>query len=212
MLERMYSPRMKVCARCKTQLSTTKYCFGCRPLAYKELQRRIDREREATGRSKRRYLEDERVRSRARARAQRERQAICRWEDDGGAPMRPLVEETPLLRRCSTCGNDLPIGRFLKKGSGRLRSNCSVCDEPRRIRYRAVRRRREVAAQRERITAADLRRMGDRQGWKCGCGCGRDIRYEYEVDHIQALARGGEHTLKNLQLMAPICNRRKGAR
>jgi 5-methylcytosine-specific restriction endonuclease McrA len=32
------------------------------------------------------------------------------------------------------------------------------------------------------------------------------------VDHVQPLAKGGKHCLRNLQLLDPIENRRKGAR
>jgi 5-methylcytosine-specific restriction endonuclease McrA len=64
----------------------------------------------------------------------------------------------------------------------------------------------------ERITAADLRLIGERQGWRCGCGCGRVIRHEYHVDHKVALSRGGAHVRANLQLLAAICNLKKGSR
>jgi 5-methylcytosine-specific restriction endonuclease McrA len=49
-----------------------------------------------------------------------------------------------------------------------------------------------------------------RQNGMCACGCGRDIRYRFHVDHRKAIANGGRHARDNLQLMAPICNLRKG--
>ena len=63
-----------------------------------------------------------------------------------------------------------------------------------------------------RVTDEDIRRIGERQGWLCGCGCGRGIRHEYHVDHVRALSRGGVHDRSNIQLLAPICNLRKGNR
>ncbi len=120
--------------------------------------------------------------------------------------------DRPFERLCAGCGEWRPLGWYTRNGSGRLRSRCKTCERPRRVADRAVRRQRVRAASRERITAGDLRRIGEAQGWRCGCGCGRNIRWEYHVDHRVALARGGAHVRGNLQLLSPICNLRKGAR
>lgn len=45
------------------------------------------------------------------------------------------------------------------------------------------------------------------------CGiCARPITSSYEIDHIIPLARNGTHTLENLQLAHPLCNRTKNDR
>ena len=54
------------------------------------------------------------------------------------------------------------------------------------------------------------------------CGCCAPISFKFiylqaqglkmEVDHVQPLSKGGKHCLRNLQLLDPIENRRKGAR
>lgn len=45
------------------------------------------------------------------------------------------------------------------------------------------------------------------------CGiCSLYIESKYEIDHIIPLAKNGTHTLDNLQLTHPICNRTKNAR
>jgi 5-methylcytosine-specific restriction endonuclease McrA len=45
------------------------------------------------------------------------------------------------------------------------------------------------------------------------CGiCGLKIKSKFELDHIIPLSRNGTHTLDNLQLVHPICNRTKSGR
>lgn len=45
------------------------------------------------------------------------------------------------------------------------------------------------------------------------CGiCNTPIESKYEIDHIIPLSRNGTHTLDNLQLTHPICNRTKRGR
>lgn len=63
---------------------------------------------------------------------------------------------------------------------------------------------------------ADLRRIWQRQNGECvACGCriGRnpDERGAYHVDHITPVAKGGTNWPRNLQLLCPSCNHRKGA-
>jgi 5-methylcytosine-specific restriction endonuclease McrA len=117
----------------------------------------------------------------------------------------------PLQKRCSRCGEVRPLGWFLRKGDGRLRSECRECGRGWRSEA-AARRRSRMAVNRERVTERDLLAIGDAQNWRCACGCGRVIRYEWTVDHRVPLARGGTHTRSNIQLMAGVCNSRKGAR
>ena len=42
------------------------------------------------------------------------------------------------------------------------------------------------------------------------CKC--DISFEFHIDHIIPLSRNGEHTINNIQLLCPECNRRKNAK
>lgn len=45
------------------------------------------------------------------------------------------------------------------------------------------------------------------------CGiCVEPIVNQYHIDHIIPVAKGGEHTIDNLQLAHPLCNLRKGAK
>lgn len=49
------------------------------------------------------------------------------------------------------------------------------------------------------------------QGKKCAI-CKRSIIKKYHVDHIQPIAKGGEHVRCNIQLLCPTCNCRKSAK
>jgi 5-methylcytosine-specific restriction endonuclease McrA len=90
------------------------------------------------------------------------------------------------------------------------RARCKECMRGKNARDRAARAGRLKGS--EVVTAEQIRLMGERQGWRCACGCGRVIRWAYHLDHRVPLARGGRHRFNNLQLLAAICNLRKGAR
>jgi 5-methylcytosine-specific restriction endonuclease McrA len=120
-----------------------------------------------------------------------------------------LEEVGPLQRRCTRCGEVRPLGWYVRKGGGRLRSECRECGRAEKVRRAAVRRARWVEGH-ERVTGRDIARLGEAQGWRCR-GCGGSVRWGYHVDHVEALARGGRHVLDNLQLLCPRCNLRKGA-
>ena len=52
----------------------------------------------------------------------------------------------------------------------------------------------------------------ERDNGRCGI-CGKKVRVDhFQLDHILPLARGGEHSYKNVQLAHPKCNYSKGAR
>lgn len=110
---------------------------------------------------------------------------------------------SPLLKFCRKGAHYLPRGQFRRNGDGRLRSNCKMCEKGTRPSGK-----RHLA----RIPRQAIEQLLARQGWKCACGCGRSIRYDYHVDHIKPLAKGGEHAFHNWQLLAPICNLKKGAK
>jgi 5-methylcytosine-specific restriction endonuclease McrA len=56
-----------------------------------------------------------------------------------------------------------------------------------------------------------IAQIGAAQRWRCAiCKC--SVRDKYDLDHIIPLAKGGAHHRKNVQLLCPTCNRRKGAK
>lgn len=98
---------------------------------------------------------------------------------------------------------------------------------PRNSRRRGTRRR--VAIARAEIAhvgypstyamrrALSLDTIYARDGGRCGICGGRVERYAVgqwapQLDHIVPIARGGEHSARNLQLSHAICNQRKGGK
>lgn len=62
-----------------------------------------------------------------------------------------------------------------------------------------------------RLPRGTIKRIGELQRWKCAA-CRESLKNGYHVDHIVALAMGGEHKQSNLQLLCPTCNVRKSAK
>jgi 5-methylcytosine-specific restriction endonuclease McrA len=70
------------------------------------------------------------------------------------------------------------------------------------------------------IAAHAARRRAKHAAQACGCCQPWSFRFIYaqaralgmHVDHVKPLARGGLHCLRNMQLLAPVDNLRKGAR
>jgi 5-methylcytosine-specific restriction endonuclease McrA len=127
-------------------------------------------------------------------------------------PMKATSKVDPVrrLKRCMGCGLELPLGWYPRNGSGERRARCRGCLRAKRSRDRAVRRERILKGA-GRVTQEDVEALRRRQGYRCNvCGC--DVRWEFHVDHVMALARGGRHEVGNLQILCPPCNQRKGAR
>lgn len=53
--------------------------------------------------------------------------------------------------------------------------------------------------------------IGEQQRWRCAA-CRKGIRKVYHIDHIIPLCLGGRHEPRNIQLLCPTCNLRKGGR
>lgn len=62
-----------------------------------------------------------------------------------------------------------------------------------------------------RLPRGTVKRIGDAQRWRCAV-CARKLATGYHLDHIEPLARGGEHRPANLQLLCAPCNVRKSAK
>lgn len=84
-------------------------------------------------------------------------------------------------------------------------------ENPEKIRARrSARRAREKAAS-GRITADEIRSLLKKQRGKCTV-CLVKLGENYHLDHVMPLARGGDNTVENAQLLCPTCNRRKNAK
>lgn len=78
-------------------------------------------------------------------------------------------------------------------------------------------RHRNVLAYRARKRGAHVEHVEplvvlERDDGICGI-CGRDVDpRHFDIDHVIPLARGGEHSYRNVQVAHRRCNQRKGAR
>lgn len=76
--------------------------------------------------------------------------------------------------------------------------------------YRMERRARQSGLS-GKLPRGTIKSLFQMQRGKCAC-CRISIDEKYHVDHIQALAAGGQHEATNLQLLCPKCNMSKGAK
>jgi 5-methylcytosine-specific restriction endonuclease McrA len=60
-------------------------------------------------------------------------------------------------------------------------------------------------------TIEQLRELLEKQNFTC-IYCPASLKEERQLDHIQALARGGSNDISNLQWLCPTCNGRKHAK
>lgn len=72
-------------------------------------------------------------------------------------------------------------------------------------------RRARMAAAEGSTSGADIAALFERQKARCA-DCKKSIRGGYHADHITPLARGGSNWPRNIQLLCPTCNARKGAK
>lgn len=71
-------------------------------------------------------------------------------------------------------------------------------------------KRRATVASRGHITADQIKALIRRQRGRCA-NCG-ERSSKLQLDHIQPIARNGENTIANAQMLCGACNRRKAAR
>ena len=57
-----------------------------------------------------------------------------------------------------------------------------------------------------RVTPLMKKKIGEQSGWKCACGCGQKLSFDYHVDHIVPLWKGGTNDETNLQALNPRCH------
>jgi 5-methylcytosine-specific restriction endonuclease McrA len=62
-----------------------------------------------------------------------------------------------------------------------------------------------------RHTAEEVKRLLVRQKYRCAV-CKKSIKAGYHKDHIIPLSRGGSNCIRNIQLLCPTCNCKKGSK
>lgn len=82
-------------------------------------------------------------------------------------------------------------------------------NNPDKIRTYSRARKSKVRAAEGTWNAADIKTMMNRQLGVC-VYCQADIADSYHVDHVMPIYLGGSNWPRNLQLLCPTCNRRKG--
>ncbi len=63
--------------------------------------------------------------------------------------------------------------------------------------------RRGVSRHERRVTPLMKKKVAARYGWRCACGCGEQLSFDYHVDHILPLWKGGSNNEENLQPLNP---------
>ena len=56
------------------------------------------------------------------------------------------------------------------------------------------------------VTPLMKRKIAEKYGWKCNCGCGQKLTFDYHVDHLIPLWKGGTNDEANLQPLNPRCH------
>ena len=63
-----------------------------------------------------------------------------------------------------------------------------------------------------RVTPLTKKKIGEAHGWRCACGCREQLTFDYHVDHIVPLFKGGTNDESNLQPLNPKCHLLKTSR
>ena len=82
---------------------------------------------------------------------------------------------------------------------------------PERMKELAQKQRAQKAEGVKRYGRIDTKLISNYYSRICGI-CSLPIESSFEVDHIIPLSRNGSHTLENLQITHPVCNRTKKGR
>jgi len=85
-----------------------------------------------------------------------------------------------------------------------LASEWRIAHPRHRATHQRTRRARKSGAN-GKHTAADIQTLFNLQRGKCAI-CEEALKIRYHVDHIKALAKGGDNTRHNLQLLCATCN------
>jgi len=87
-----------------------------------------------------------------------------------------------------------------------------LADNPlKRRQYEAKRRAIKKSALSAHYTTKDIAKLLELQRGRC-VYCDKSIRKSFHIDHVIALSKGGDNSIRNVQLLCRSCNQRKFTR
>lgn len=234
------SQKTKVCSTCKEEKPIGRFskkkrlkdglngqCKDCQAAYYKKFY--AERREEQLARTKK-YREENppspekheeiKARDREKWRKNREAHSIKRkeryWDESSGIRKRNI-------ERCRAWVSE-NIDRVYEKMRQYYRTNAeSVKERVRQYeknnpektkelsRVKTNRRRARLASSGKQYTRHDIKRLYDLQRGKCAnCGC--SIKGGYHIDHRVPVAKGGDNSPTNIELLCKQCNLKKAAK
>lgn len=89
--------------------------------------------------------------------------------------------------------------RYFKTEAGLLKARLNVQN----------RRAQKIKTDDGTVTTDSIKHMILDQNSVCAI-CSISLLYSFDIDHIRPLSKGGIHSIKNIQILCPKCNRSKG--
>ena len=82
---------------------------------------------------------------------------------------------------------------------------------PEKSRAFVANRRARIKGAEGRHAAEEVKKLLARQKYRCAA-CKKSVEDGYHEDHIIPLLRGGSNCIRNIQLLCPTCNCKKGSK
>ncbi len=126
--------------------------------------------------------------------------------------IRPKATRRAIRSQCLCCGVEIAGRLDVYAAGGACGAECLTALLIRR--WHPGRRTRQARERAARVETVNPMRVFDRDGWRCR-SCHRPtpkrLRGTYddaapELDHIEPISRGGEHSYRNAQLLCRACN------
>ena len=111
-----------------------------------------------------------------------------------------------LLTIAAVCVVAIVVANWDKKAAYRLLEASQHFFEPDDAPSSSGARLSGVKVHERRVTPLMKKKIGEQYDWRCACGCGEKLSFDYHVDHIVPLWQGGTNRESNLQPLNPRCH------